>query len=527
MSQSSKTPVLPPVLPSQAAQAPFVALGPSGTSRSVSEGKIGASGKPSDTAPKPAGASAAQRVPPQDIESEMATLGAFLLDAEDCLARLDGERVALSAKDFYRLAHGTLFAAILALVERREPVDVVTLKAELVRRGELESCGGALYLMQLAEFVPTTASVAHYARKVVECATLRRLIETASEIAALAYAGSESVAQLASKAETAILGATVSVMGGEAQTSRPIKELIGPTWDRICARFEQGGGIKGLPGGIPEVDALLSGYQPGKLYLLAARPGMGKTSLAFLRAINVALGWREGQFFPENGKPVLVFSTEMTQEEAVERMIGTLGCVDSYAIQEGRMGKGDMERFQWASQLLYEAALEIDDESSLTVPAMRSRARRFKRRMGGCGLIVVDYAQRLLPDPSKRYNGLREETVDMAKALKSLAREMQCPVLALAQLSRGVERREDKRPTLSDLAESGQLEAEADVVEFIYRPEYYRRKEFGEAVPEAEEAELLFEKNRGGRTGVTIKVKYAPAFTRFDALPDGWSQTGW
>jgi len=435
-----------------------------------------------------------ERIPPQNIEAEMAVLGAMLLGERAAIERASE---LLLRDDFYREAHARIYEAMLAISEKGEPVDIVTLSEELQRRNHLELVGGLAYMMQLGEFVPTTSNVTYYARIVQQKAILRKLIETSSQIAGLAYQDPDNVDVLVDQAEKLMLDVGQRRRQGGFT---PLKPLLSETFDKIEHLYSEKDVTTGVDTGFIDLNYMTSGLQKGDLIIVAARPSMGKTALTLTMGQNAAL----------LGKTVAVFSLEMSKESLTQRMMCSEARVDAHRLRTGHLHADDWTRLAEAVDRLWKCSLFIDDTTDMSALEMRSKCRRLKAEHG-LDLVIVDY---------------------LARGLKNLAREMDCPVIALSQLSRRVEQREDKRPMLSDLRESGAIEAEADIVGFIYRPAYYARKEAvtvedddqkdaakasDNAYNDAEEAEFIIAKQRNGPTG-TVKLAFIPKFARFENL---------
>jgi replicative DNA helicase len=456
-----------------------------------------------------------ERIPPQNIEAEQAVLGAMLLGDRGAV-----ERAAemLGREDFYREAHGNIFEAMISLAEKDEPVDAVTLKDELVRRGVYDLIGGPSYLMALGDAVPTTANIGYYAKIVQEKAVLRRLIEAAAHISGLAYGDVDDVDTLVDQAERAIFAVSGKRI---TQYFFPLQPLLTEAFEKIDTLYHEKGVTTGIDTGFKEFNYMTSGLQDGDLIIIAARPSMGKTSLCLSIGQNAAL---------RAGKSVAIFSLEMSKEQLVQRMICSEARVDAHRLRTGHLNEDDWGRIAEGVNKLWETSLFIDDSTDLSALEIRAKCRRL-RAEHGLDLIIVDYLQ-LMRGHGRGNENRNQEITEIARGLKGLARDLNVPVIALSQLSRAVERREDKRPMLSDLRESGSIEAEADVVGFIYRPAYYERKE---AVSEeadrqaeeqrrpgeydGEEAEIIIAKQRNGPTGI-IKLSFLPKFARFDNLAE-------
>jgi replicative DNA helicase len=456
-----------------------------------------------------------ERLPPQNLEAEMAVLGAMLLGDR---ASIERAAETLQREDFYRDAHGQIFDAMLHLAESDEPVDPITLKDELSRRNLLDAVGGIPYVVQLAEFVPTTANLPYYAKIVADKATLRRLIGASSQIAGMAYAGEADVEDMVDQAEKAVFDVA---RRRSKQAFTPLRPLLNEVFDKIDTLYHEKGVVTGVDTGFSDLNYITSGLQGGDLIILAARPSMGKTSLAMGIAQNAAL---------RANKSVAVFSMEMSKESLVQRMICSEARVDAHRLRTGYLQEEDWTRLAEAVQRLWDCNLFIDDSTEMGSLEMRAKCRRL-RAESGVDMIIIDYLQ-LMRGNSRNQENRNQEISEIARGLKSIARELNVPVIALSQLSRSVERREDKRPMLSDLRESGAIEAEADIVSFIYRPAYYERKQAVNSEDEenkdalrvdgeyeAEEAEIIIAKQRNGPVG-TVKLAFIPKFAKFDNLAE-------
>ncbi len=418
-----------------------------------------------------------ERLPPQSIEAEEAVLGSILIDP-DAIIRV---AAMLKPEDFYREKHGWVYETALILHERREPIDFLTVCDELERREQLDEVGGATFITTLINVVPTSIHVEHYARIVERTATRRRLIEAAGQIAALAYQEAEDVDEVVDRAEQVLFGVS------ERRISRelvPIKQVLSEYYDRIEYLTRHRGEMIGIPTGFTDIDKLLGGLQRSDLVILAARPSAGKTSLALGFAHNSAKRW---------GQRVAFFSLEMSDEQVVQRLIAAETGINAQRLRRGDIEQDEWGRFMKATSDLAETHIYIDDTPSISALELRTKARRLHAEIG-VDLIVVDYLQLMRGD--FRAENRVQEIASISRALKALARELNVPVLALSQLSRGVESRTDKRPILSDLRESGALEQDADVVIFIYRDEMYN-----ENTERPNIADIMVAKHRNGPTG--------------------------
>lgn len=434
-----------------------------------------------------------ERVPPQNIEAEQAVLGAVLIDQNALMSATE----ILIPEDFYRQAHQRIFRAMLDLTEKNEPVDLVTLTAELTDREWLEEVGGVTYLTDLANAVPTAANVEYYAHIVEEKAILRKLIQTATHIASSGYAGEGEVAELIAEAEKRILSISEQ---RTSDTFIPIKDVLLETFERIEHLYAHQGELSGLPSGYPDLDRMTSGFQKSDLIIVAARPSVGKTAFALNIAQNVAA---------RSGEPVAIFSLEMSASQLVQRMLCAESNIDSHKFRTGMMEDDDWEKLTMAISTLAEAPIFIDDSAATTVFDIRSKCRRLQAERG-IGLVIIDYLQ-LIHSRGNR-ESRQQEISEISRALKALARELDCPIIALSQLSRSVEQRQDKRPLLSDLRESGSLEQDADIVAFLYREDYYD--------PETEKQniiEIIIGKQRNGPVG-KVELVFLKNYNKFVSL---------
>ena len=436
----------------------------------------------------------APNVPPQDLDAEESVLGAMLMSE----TAADEVAATLEPRDFYREAHGTVFRAVLQLQSRSEPVDVITVTDQLVSMGKLEEVGGRPYVHGLADSVPAAANARRYAEIVRELAQLRRLIAAGTEIAQRGYERVGPVRDLIDDAEARIF--QVSQQGAEVGQLRAISDLLKEEFERIERLTAEDKDITGAPSGLRDLDRLTSGFQPSNLIILAARPSMGKTSLALGMARHLGV---------DAGVPVAIFSLEMSHSEITQRLMCAEGHVDSMRLRTGRMQGDDWPRLAEACDRLNRAPIYIDDSAGIGVMEIRSKARRLKTREPELGLILIDYLQLMSGNAENRV----QEISQISRSLKLLARDLDVPVVALSQLSRAVESRPDKRPVLSDLRESGSIEQDADMVMFIYRDEYYNK----EAEDNKGLAELIVAKHRNGATG-KVDLLFRQRYTLFSDL---------
>ena len=439
------------------------------------------------------------RIPPQNIEAEQSVLGAMMLDKE-AIAKASE---ILTSEDFYREAHRVIFNAMLELYNKNEAVDMVTITDILRRDNKLEDIGGIAYITALANVVPTAANVKYHADIIAEKSVLRQLVRVSTEIATMGYEGSDDVGVLLDTAESRIL--EISNRKKKNDFTQ-IKDVLMDSVQGLEKLITNKGGLTGLPTGFPDLDKLTSGLHPSDFIILAARPSMGKTALALNIVQNVAL--RAHKQIGGEPRSVAFFSLEMSKEQLVHRMLCAEAGIDSQRLRVGEMGDKDWDSLWAACDTMSKAKIYIDDTAGITAMEMRSRARCLKAEHG-LDLIVVDYLQLMQGSGRKSFSGDRQQEVsEISRSLKALARELDVPVLALSQLSRGVEARQVKRPMLSDLRESGSLEQDADIVAFLYREDYYDKE------TENKHTELIIAKHRNGPVD-TVNLFFHKQFTKF------------
>lgn len=431
------------------------------------------------------------RIPPHSVESEQSVLGALLLD-NGAIAR-----ITIDAEDFYRSDHRLIWKAIAGLIDQSRAADVITVCSELEASGKLVEAGGMTYIGALAQNVPTAVNAHHYARIVRERAALRRVIAISTELADAAYSPlTQSVEALLDEAESKLLGisdARVTRTGD----FRSAGEIVPAVVRRIDELNSNPGQRTGVATGFADLDAKTSGLQPGDLIIVASRPSIGKTAFALNMAEEIAL---------VEGLPVAIFSMEMSENQIVQRMIGSLARVDQHLLRTGRVHEEDWPQLTQAWGRLNNAPIYIDDTGALRPAELRARARRLARKLGGLGLVIVDYLQLMSGAGENRTN----ELSDISRSLKQLAKELSCPVVALSQLNRKLEDRTNKRPQMADIRESGAIEQDADVILFIYRDEVYDPNS-----PHKGIAEINIAKQRNGPIG-TIDLTFLGQFTRFE-----------
>jgi replicative DNA helicase len=433
-------------------------------------------------------------VPPQNLEAEESVLGAMMLSP----GAIGVVSEILDAKDFYRESHAKIYRATLALYAKGEPVDAITLTDELEERGELEDVGGRVRLHELAALVPATANASHYARIVRETATLRGLIRAGGEISRLGWDRPGEAGDLVDRAEQIVFDLSQQRVSGEFTH---IDQLLKESFERITTLYEAGADVTGTASGYRELDRLTSGFQPGNLIIVAARPSMGKSALALCMAANIAV---------RQNIPVGMFTLEMSKSEVTQRLMCSEAKVESQRLRTGKLAPDDWPRLTAACDKLAKAPIYVDDTGSINMMEIRSKSRRLKSRHPDLGLIVVDYLQ-LMTSGGSVENRVQEVS-QISRSLKILARDLDVPIIALSQLSRAVEQRTEKRPILSDLRESGSIEQDADLVAFIYRDEYYNEESDQQGL-----AEVILAKHRNGPTDA-LKLSFLKRYAKFADL---------
>lgn len=430
------------------------------------------------------------RIPPHSIEAEQSVLGAMILDKEAINTAIE----IIRPDDFYKEANKEIFEAILVLFNKNEPVDLITLSEELKRRGTLENTGGVTYLANLSSGVATTANVKYYCKIVEEKSILRRLIRSCDDVIAKSYENSDEVNAIIEKAEKAIFDIT---QGRHREGFSPLNEVLLSSFSQIEERAANQGALTGLTTGFIDLDNKLSGLQKSDLVLLAARPSMGKTAISVNIVTNAAL---------KANANVAIFSLEMSKEQLVQRMISATAHVDLQKIISGRLSEEEWIQVINSMGPLSQANIFIDDTAGISLMEMKAKCRRLKIEKG-LDLVMIDYLQLMQLDG--RQESRQQEISAISRGLKALAKEMECPVIALSQLSRAPELRSDHRPILSDLRESGAIEQDADVVLFLYRDEYYHEDSEKKNI-----GEVIIAKHRNGPTG-SIELVFKKEFTKF------------
>ena len=435
----------------------------------------------------------AERTPPHDMLAEQSALGGMLLSKDAVADVVESVR----GVDFYIPKHEIIFDAILSLYSHGEPTDVIAVTDELIKTGELSRAGGADYLHTLTSLVPTAANAGFYASIVAERALLRRLVEAGTRIVQMGYAGEGEVLDLVNTAQAEIYGVTGST---QAEDYVPLNEAVGTAFEEIEANNGSDGGMSGTPTGFAEMDDLTNGFHGGQLIIVAARPALGKSTLAldFARAASIG-----------NGQPSIFFSLEMGRSEIAMRLLSAEASVPLQSMRKGTVDQRDWNKLAAVRGRINDAPLYIDDSPNMTLVEIRAKCRRLKQRVG-LKLVVIDYLQ--LMTSGKRVESRQQEVSEFSRALKLLAKELQVPVIALSQLNRGPEQRADKMPAISDLRESGSLEQDADMVILLHRESAYEKDN-----PRAGEADLIVAKHRNGPTR-TVTVAFHGHYSRFADL---------
>ena len=444
------------------------------------------------------------RIPPQDIEAEQAVLGAIFLDGEALIEAME----IVTPRDFYRRSHQIIFQCMIQLNDRSEAIDLITLKAEIEKNNTIEDIGGISYLTELSQATPSSASVTYYAKIVDDKAVLRQLIQTANQIVLSSFEQGEEVQTIVDAAEKSILEVS------EKRNStgfKSIAEVLNTTMETIDRLAQSNETITGLPTGYPALDKMTAGLQKEELIILAARPAVGKTAFALNIAQNVGT---------KTDRSVAIFSLEMGAESLVNRMLCAEGSIEAANLRTGQLTEEEWRSLIVAMGSLSRASIYIDDTPGIKISEIRARCRKLAQEQGNLGLILIDYLQ--LIEGTGRENR-QQEVSEISRQLKKLAKELKVPVIALSQLSRGVEQRQDKRPVLSDIRESGSIEQDADIVAFLYRDDYYQREggedegSMAEAPQNDNVIEVIIEKNRSGARG-TVELLFVKEYNKFSSL---------
>lgn len=431
------------------------------------------------------------KVPPNDIEAEQAVLGSMLTDKDAVISAIE----VLKKEDFYREDNKAIYEAMINLYNRPEPIDIITVKDELLSIGKFDVVGGLEYLADLPEKVPTTANVDKYIKIVEEKSMMRSLIKTSNELITLGYDETQEVNAIMDQAEKKVF----DLMQNRNQTGySAIRDVLVDSFEQLEKLYNQKEGITGVPSGFADLDLRTAGFHDSELIILAARPAMGKTAFALNIATNAA----------KSNVPVLLFSLEMSKEQLVNRILCSEAMVDSNKLKTGKIEENDWVKIVDALGPLSESEMYIDDTAGISITEIRAKARKLKLEKN-IGLIIIDYLQ-LIQGSGNRKNGSREQEIsEISRSLKILAKELNIPVIALSQLSRASEQRSDHRPMLSDLRESGSIEQDADIVMFLYRDDYYNDESENKNI-----SEIIIAKNRSGSIG-TAELLWMSTYTKF------------
>ncbi|WP_341932264.1 replicative DNA helicase [Streptococcus pluranimalium] len=440
------------------------------------------------------------RVQPQDLVAEQSVLGSIFISPD----KLITVREFIEADDFYKYAHKVIFRAMITLSDRHDAIDATTVRNILDSQGDLQNIGGLSYIVELVNSVPTSANADYYAKIVAEKAMLRNIIKRLTDTVNEAYEGSLDSEEIIAGAEKALIDINEH---SNRSGFRTIASVLDQNFENLEIRAQQTSDVTGLPTGFRDLDRITTGLHPDQLIILAARPAVGKTAFVLNIAQNVGT---------KQNKAVAIFSLEMGAESLVDRMLAAEGMIDSHSLRTGQLTEQDWTNVMIAQGALAEAPIYIDDTPGIKITEIRARSRKLAQEVdGGLGLIVIDYLQLI---SGTRPENRQQEVSEISRQLKILAKELRVPVIALSQLSRGVEQRQDKRPVLSDIRESGSIEQDADIVAFLYRDDYYRKE--GEETEEAIEdntVEVILEKNRAGARG-TVKLMFQKEYNKFSSI---------
>ncbi|UOQ49594.1 replicative DNA helicase [Gracilibacillus caseinilyticus] len=440
------------------------------------------------------------RTPPHNIEAEQAVIGAIFLDPD----AISSASEILMPEDFYRASHQLIFRAMMQLADKGEPIDIVTATTLLANNQQLDDVGGVSYLSDLANAVPTAANIGYYCRIVEEKSLLRRLIRTATDIVTDTYSKEDSVDEVLNESEKRILEVSNRK---NASSFKNIKDVLIDVYDNIDQLHKNKGEVTGIASGFRDLDRITSGFQRNDLVIVAARPSVGKTAFALNIAQNVAIKTQEN---------VAIFSLEMGADQLVSRMICAEGNIDAQRLRTGALEEEDWGRLSMAMGSLSNAGIFIDDTPGIRVSEIRSKCRRLKQEHG-LGMILIDYLQLIQGSANSKENR-QQEVSEISRSLKGLARELNVPLIALSQLSRGVESRQDKRPMMSDLRESGSIEQDADIVGFLYRDDYYDQESEKQNI-----IEIIIAKQRNGPVG-TVELAFVKEYNKFVDLDHRYQQ---
>lgn len=439
------------------------------------------------------------RMLPQDLVAEQSVLGAVFIDPEQLITM----REYLEPEDFYKPAHKIIFQAMITLSDRNEVIDATTINNILSSQDDLQAIGGLGYIAELVSTVPTASNAEFYAKIVAEKSMLRQIIRRLTTTVNQAYEGSLASEEIIADAEKALVQINEHANQSDWKT---ISDVLRINYENLEIRSQQTSDVTGLPTGFRDLDKITTGLHPDQLIILAARPAVGKTAFVLNIAQNVGT---------KQQRPVAIFSLEMGAESLVDRMLASEGMIDSHHLRTGQLTEEDWRNLTFAQGDLAQAPIFIDDTPGIRITEIRSRARSLAKREGDLGLIVIDYLQLIT---GTRPENRQQEVSDISRQLKILAKELKVPVIALSQLSRGVEQRQDKRPVLSDIRESGSIEQDADIVAFLYRDDYYRKEgDDEENTVEDNTIEVILEKNRAGARG-TVKLLFQKEYNKFSSI---------
>ncbi len=437
------------------------------------------------------------RMQPQDILAEQSVLGAIFIDE----GKLVFVREYIEAEDFFKHAHRLIFAAMVALSERNEAIDATTMRNYLANHGDLEAIGGLGYLAEVINSVPTSANAEYYAKIVAEKSNLRKLIERLTDSVNQAYEGADDADTIIANAEKALIDVSE---GASRSGFKRIDDVLNLNFENLEARSQQTSDITGIASGYPALDNMTTGFHEEELIILAARPAVGKTAFALNVAQNIGT---------KLGLTVAIFSLEMGAESLVDRMLAAEGVINSRSIRTGQLTDEEWQKLMIAQSNLARASIYIDDTPGIRITEIRSRARKLAQETGNLGLVLIDYLQLITGNGRE---SRQQEVSEISRQLKILAKELRVPVIALSQLSRSIEQRQDKKPMLSDLRESGSIEQDADIVAFLHRDDYYHNEEEEGGIPN-NTVEVIIEKNRSGARG-SVELMFQKEYNKFSSI---------
>lgn len=437
------------------------------------------------------------RMQPQDILAEQSVLGAIFIDE----SKLVFVREYIEAEDFFKYAHRLIFSAMIALSDRNEAIDATTMRNYLDSHGDLENIGGLGYLAEVINSVPTSANAEYYAKIVSEKSNLRKLIDRLTESVNQAYEGADDSDTIIANAEKALIDVSE---GASRSGFKKIDDVLNLNFENLEIRSQQTSAITGIASGYPALDTMTTGFHEEELIILAARPAVGKTAFALNIAQNIST---------KLGKTVAIFSLEMGAESLVDRMLASEGVINSRSIRTGQLTDEEWQKLMVAQSNLAQSSIYIDDTPGIRITEIRSRARKLAQETGNLGLILIDYLQLITGNGRE---SRQQEVSEISRQLKILAKELKVPVIALSQLSRSIEQRQDKRPMLSDLRESGSIEQDADIVAFLHRDDYYHEGEEEGGIPN-NTVEVIIEKNRSGARG-SVELMFQKEYNKFSSI---------